>query len=72
MKWKHKKEDSTKFNTTNSITGETVTLVRRWCKCGHSVNFITRNPMICSHCGHWVYPDDRYEFVEKMKKELEK
>ena len=69
---RHEYENPKMYNTTYSKTGEKVKLIRRLCKCGHSVNFISRNPMICNHCGNTVYPDAKYEFMEKMKKELKK
>ena len=68
----HDYENPKKYNTTISKSGEKVTLIRRLCKCGHSLEFISRKPMICRHCGNYVYPDDKYEFMEKMKKELKK
>ena len=46
--------------------------VRRHCKCGHTVEFLRRIPKICSYCKHYVYPDDKYEFEEKLKKEIRK
>ena len=69
---KHDHEEPEIFNTTITKDGERVKLRRRWCKCGHTVNFVSRIPRICNFCGHIVYPDDRYEFMEKMKKELKK
>lgn len=69
---KHDYEDPKKYNSSFTRYGGKVVFIRRWCKCGHSLNFVSRNPMICRHCGNWVYPDDKYEFVEKMKKELKK
>ena len=71
---KHKFENPRVYNTCRSLTtGGKVTLIRRWCKvCGHTINFLSRHPIICRNCGNWVYPDDKYEFVEKMKKELKK
>lgn len=68
----HEYEDPKLYHTTYTKYGEKVTLIRRWCKCGHSLGFISRKPMICNHCGRLVYPDDKYEFVEKMKKEMRK
>lgn len=70
---KHEFEDPKTYNTTYTKEGEKVKLIRRWCKvCGHSMNFVSRKPMICRHCGNFVYPDDRYEFEVKLKKELNK
>ncbi len=70
MSYRHEYEDVRKFNTQYSKTGEKVQLIRRYCKCGHSLNFIKRRPATCTYCGRLVYPDDKFEFVEKMKKEL--
>ena len=69
---KHEYEKPQTYNTTISRTGEKVKLHRRWCKCGHSVNFLSRNPMICRFCGNYVYPDDRFEFEARLNKELKK
>lgn len=46
--------------------------VRRKCECGHTVEFLSRKPRLCNHCYRWVYPDDKYEFEEKLKKEISK
>lgn len=69
---RHPYEDSKIYNTTYKRYSGKVTFIRRWCKCGHSINFLVRTPIICRHCGNIVYPDDKYEFVEKMKKVLKK
>lgn len=52
--------------------GDKVVLIRRYCKCGHSLNFVKRRPATCTYCGRLVYPDDKYEFQEKLKKEIRK
>lgn len=37
------------------------------CKnCGHTV-FPTRDRIICSYCGNWVYKNDKIEFKYKLK-----
>lgn len=39
------------------------------CKCGHSV-LMSRDKVICTHCGNYVYKDKLTEFKEKMIKEM--
>lgn len=58
--------------TKNPYTGQYVKFVRRHCKCGHTVNFLTRHAVICRHCGSMVYPDDKFEFEKKVMKEIKK
>lgn len=67
-------DDFSKYNVTRStLTGERIILIRKTCKhCGHKTNFLTRHPLICSHCGYKVYPDDKYEFEDKIMKEIKK
>ena len=64
--------DIDKNITVSRLTGEKIALIRRKCKCGHTINFIRRKPSICRNCGNYVYPDDEYEFAEKLKKEMNK
>ena len=57
----------------NNIWGfvrvQEVNPVRIKCKhCGWSVNFIVHKKRICSMCKHYVYPDDKEEFREKVKR----
>jgi len=66
------RENPREFNVTYSKTGETVKYKRTWCKCGHTMNFISRHPAICHKCGRVVYPDKKLEFIENMKKKLKK
>lgn len=54
------------------ISGEEVKLERRVCDCGHVMSFIRPYPQTCRHCGRLVYPNDKIEFLIKMKKELKK
>ena len=47
------------------------------CKCGKYVIFypiIPENKLLCSHCGHYVYKDEKEKFkdlLNKKKKEAE-
>lgn len=56
----------------NAHTGEMVNYVRRVCKCGHVITFLSRHPVTCTRCGRLVYPTQKFEFMEKMKKEMRK
>ena len=66
----HDFEDHEKYNTTKSPTGETVRYRRRKCKCGHVLNFLSKKGITCSHCGRLVYPDERIEFIDKLKRKM--
>lgn len=45
----------------------------RHCKnCGHTVLLLNVDRIICSHCGYWVYKDDKTEFMYKMKDNMKK
>lgn len=42
---------------------------KRKCKhCGHTQLLETQDKSICSWCKHWIYKDDRVEFMYKLKK----
>lgn len=45
------------------------------CKCGHSLTIYPmekRIKKLCSWCGHYVYINKRVEFIDKLKKMLDK
>lgn len=37
------------------------------CKCGHRVLIVTKDRMICSWCGKYVYKTPKLEFEYKLK-----
>ena len=44
-----------------------------YCKnCGHSLLILNCDRLICSHCGYWVYKDDKTEFKYKMLENIKK
>ena len=44
-----------------------------YCKnCGHTVVVISVDRVLCSHCGYWVYKDDKTEFRYKMMENIRK
>lgn len=40
--------------------------------CGHTIVMVDAERTICSHCGYWVYKDEKTKFKFKMKEELRK
>ena len=43
------------------------------CKnCGHTMFIANKDRKICTHCGYWVYKDDKTEFKYKMQKIIDK
>lgn len=60
------------FIAYNGMTGQKVKYVRKVCKCGHSITFLSNRPSICRHCGRTVYPTKECEFKDKLRKELRK
>jgi hypothetical protein len=58
--------------TYDSYTGQRVKYIRKVCKCGHSITFLTQHSTICRNCGRTVYPTKECEFKEKMKIKLRK
>jgi len=60
------------FNRVSGFGKRKYKPVIRHCQCGHSVEFLQRKPKTCNHCWRLVYPDDKYEFEEKLKKEIKK
>lgn len=56
----------------NAITGEQSNPERRYCKCGHSMNFYSDHSSRCTYCGRIVYPSKGSEFREKIEKERRK
>ena len=47
-------------------------IIRQCKNCGYKIGFIYHKPLICPMCHYFVYPDDKYEFREKLKKEIKK
>lgn len=44
---------------------------RYYCKCGHSVVILPREKkVLCSYCGHWVFKNEKDEFVYRLKEKL--
>ena len=42
-----------------------------YCKCGHSITFNPKHTKeLCTHCGHYVYRDEKEKFKEMLKREL--
>ena len=63
-----------KFDVTKKTEAER-TKYKVYCKCGHSIIFTPTaktNKTICSHCGHYIYKDEKDKFKELMKRELKK
>ena len=60
-------EELDEFIIKDRYTGEQVKYIRRVCKCGHTLYFLSNKPMVCSHCNGTVYPTNRVEFKEKIK-----
>lgn len=43
------------------------------CKfCGHTIVIVNVDRIVCNWCGHWVYKDNKTEFIYKMKEGLRK
>ena len=41
------------------------------CTCSHTLNLPYKNDRVCcTHCGHWVYKDEKTEFKYKMREML--
>lgn len=54
----------------NELTGS---VARRKCpKCKCIITFYELHPCICDICGTKVYPTQKMEFEEKLKKEIKK
>ena len=44
-----------------------------YCKhCGHTMVMLNVDRTTCTHCGYWVYKDDKTEFKYKMLENLKK
>lgn len=46
--------------------------VKRKCKCGHIVAFLSQHPTECRYCGRLVYPTEKFEFMKKIEVEMRK
>ena len=53
-------------------TGEQSNPEKRYCICGHSMNFYSNHSSICTYCGRRVYPTKDCEFKEKLKLQMKK
>ena len=51
---------------------EYITQITRYCKCGHSLNFLSNHSAVCDYCGRRVYPSKVCEFKERLEKERRK
>lgn len=43
------------------------------CKCGHVVVLARADRVLCTHCGYWVYKDEKTRFkyeLERMMKNV--
>lgn len=61
------KEYNKKF--VGKFTNEFLAKTRVVCKCGHTVNFISRADVItCSHCGRLIFKNKKAEFDYRTKK----
>lgn len=48
---------------------------RVYCKCGHSIfiyPFEKKEKKLCDWCGHYVYMNKRVEFIDRLKKMINK
>ena len=46
--------------------------LNRKCECGHSINFINSDKIICTHCGKYVFKNKEDEFKYKLNQKLKK
>ena len=41
---------------------------KRKCRhCGYEMNFYVHKKKLCRVCNNYIYPDDREEFIERLK-----
>lgn len=40
------------------------------CRCGHTLIIVGKPKVICSHCGYYVYKDEKEEFKDRMMRVL--
>lgn len=61
------------FGNSDFKRSEVFTKLSVYCKnCGHTLLVVNKDRLICSHCGHWVYKDDKTEFMYKLKEGMNK
>ena len=52
------------------------TKYKRYCKnCGHPIIFPTtskKDKKVCTHCGYYIYKNDRIEFEEILKSKIKR
>ena len=61
-----------KYNTSEKIENERAKYKVK-CECGHTIVFypsIVKNKLICRHCGHYIYKNEKERFKELMKGKL--
>ena len=56
----------------NAYVEDNVEFITRKCKCGHTLNFLSKHPRTCNFCGRLVYAKQEDEFKEKLKREMRK
>jgi hypothetical protein len=49
---------------------DTITNQSNKCKCGHTVQFLKSDRVICSWCHHWAYKNKEVEFKYKLQEQM--
>lgn len=60
------------YNIENKRHASLSSITKKCKNCGHSIQFVDLDRIICSHCGLWVYKNDKLEFQYKMKEKIKK
>ena len=59
-----------KYNISDNMFA-VLSKIKKKCKhCGHSMIFEKVDKMICTHCGNYVYKNDKIEFMDNLNKKL--
>lgn len=55
----------------SNFSDEFLNETRRECKCGHTVNFVSKIPyIICNHCGRLIFKDKKAEYDYRIKRKF--
>lgn len=55
-------EDTKRFNSLSEY------MVK--CDCSHTVAMVSKDRIICHHCGKWIYRTPQIKFKYKMKEQM--
>lgn len=70
MKDLHRYHTNGRKKTKEEIMDSVLSKYKVKCKCGHVLIITNKDKVVCSHCGHYVYKNQKEEFKDRMRRVL--